>query len=126
MQMELDEFGETVGNLILTLGPNSPEFKAAEAKYAEKVDARDAAVAANLEAADVAFCAKVREVYGDDYANIPDGQKDSTFYALGAIVGRILQTHGKDSPEFKEADAKYARIVPSWTTFKNAAALAAK
>lgn len=90
------------------------------------VDARDAAVAANLEAASAAFGAKVCEEYGSEYTNIPRGQEESTLHALGAIMSRILETHGMDSTEFKEAAAKYARIVPAWTAFENAAALAAK
>jgi len=126
MQMELNVFGEIVSNLINTHGMDSPEFKAADAKYSDMVNARDVAVAANLKAADAAFCVEVREAYGPNYDNIPHGQEESTFYALGAIAGRIIQTHGVDSPEFKEAEALYARIVPAWTAFKNAAALAAK
>jgi len=78
-------------------------------------------------AASAAFCDKVREEYGPNYDKIPRGQEQSTLLALGAITGRIIKTHGMNSPEFKEAEAKYARIVPEWTAFVHArdAALAA-
>ena len=68
-------------------------------------------------AASATFCEKVREEYGDDYANIPHGQEESTLHALGAIVGRLADMHGLDSDEFKEAEAMYVQIVPAWTAF---------
>ena len=125
-QSTLYELGAGVSNLINTVGLNSAAFNDAEAKYARIVpawtafcNARAAAAVAAVAAASAAFCDAVQEVYG---ATIPEGQEQSTIESYGAIVGNLFNTVGPNSDAFKDAAAKYDRIVPAWTAFCDARA----
>ena len=122
-QSTLYELGADVSNLIKTVGLDSAAFKKAEAEYARIVPAWIAfcnarAVAAVADAS-AAFRDAVQEVYG---ATIPEGQEQSMFESLGAIVGNLIRTVGQDSDAFKDEAANYARIVPAWTAFCDARA----
>lgn len=92
--------GYIVSDLQYTHGSDSVAFKEADATYTRLVpmyaaftDARADAAAANLKVAAANFRAKILEVYGDNYTNIPEGEEDSTIGALSTIVGSIFNTY---------------------------------
>jgi hypothetical protein len=73
-------------------------------------------------AASKAFRDMVKEVYGDMYNNIPEGEEQSTLWAIGEICGNLINSpkFGPESAEFKAAEARYMEIIPAWSAFVNA------
>ena len=117
----LQELGKIVSELEFAHGLDSVAGKDANAKYIaleslyfDFLKARADAAAAKHKIASANFRAKVREVYGDNYANIPEDQVDSTICKLSEHMGSIFKTLGPDSDEFKKASAMFDNIGPMY------------
>ena len=117
----LQELSMIVSDIQFTHKTDSVAFNVANATYTrleslyfDFLKARADAAAEKHKIASANFRAKVREVYGDDYANISEDQEDSTIYKLSEHMGSIFKTLGPDSDEFKKAYAMFDNIGPMY------------